>query len=91
MDEHRLGLKPVQRRVWVEKGEQPIAEVNWRFQWLWLYGFVHPESGETYWWILPKVNIQVFNRILADASPTFWLGSQQACSFGFGSGGLAYQ
>lgn len=21
--------------------------VFWRFQWLWLYGFVHPESGET--------------------------------------------
>ena len=57
MDEHRLGLKPVERRVWVQQGEQPIAAVNWCYQWLWLYGFVHPESGETYWWILSKVNI----------------------------------
>ena len=47
MDEHRLGLKPIQRRIWVPQGEQPIAAVNWRFQWLWLYGFVHPQSGET--------------------------------------------
>jgi len=39
MDEHRLGLKPV-LRMWVQE-EQPIAQVNWRFQWLWLYGFVH--------------------------------------------------
>jgi hypothetical protein len=47
MDEHRLGLKSVQRRVWEQQAEQPIAAVKWRFQWLWLYGFVHPESGET--------------------------------------------
>ena len=25
-----------------------MAKVHWRYQWLWLYGFVHPESGETY-------------------------------------------
>lgn len=25
MDEHRLGLKPILRRVWVLEGEQPIA------------------------------------------------------------------
>ncbi len=71
MDEHRLGLKPVQRRVWEQQAEQPIAAVKWRFQWLWLYGFVHPESGETYWWILPLVNIDLFNRVLADFAQHF--------------------
>ena len=25
-------------RVWVPQGEQPIAPVNWRYKWLWLYG-----------------------------------------------------
>jgi len=34
MDEQRLGLKPLLRDVWVPEGEQPIANVNWRFQWL---------------------------------------------------------
>ena len=24
-----------------------LPYVNWRFQWLWLYGFVHPSRGET--------------------------------------------
>jgi hypothetical protein len=62
MDEHRLGLKPILRRVWALRGEQPTARVHWRYQWLWLYGFVHPESGETYFWILPRVNITLFNR-----------------------------
>ena len=71
MDEHRLGLKPVQRRIWAQQGEQPIAAVNWRFQWLWLYGFVHPQSGETYWWILPKVNIDLFNKALRDFAQHF--------------------
>lgn len=77
MDEHRLGLKPVLRDVWVPEGEQPIANVNWRFQWLWLYGFVHPESGETYWWILPQVNINLFNRVLADFAQHFGVGKNK--------------
>lgn len=66
MDEHRIGLKPVIRDMWVNEWEPPIAKVNWRFKWLWLYAFVRPESGETYWWILPFVNITLFNRVLAD-------------------------
>jgi hypothetical protein len=36
MDEHRVGLKPVIRRIWVDEWTVPIAQVNWRFQWLWL-------------------------------------------------------
>jgi hypothetical protein len=35
-DEHRVGLKPVLRRVYVPEGEVPIASVNWCFEWLWL-------------------------------------------------------
>lgn len=35
---------------------------------------VHPESGETYWWILPKVNIKLFNRVLADFAQHFGVG-----------------
>jgi hypothetical protein len=77
MDEHRLGLKPIIRRVWVEYGEQPIANVNWRYQWLWLYGFVHPSTGETYFWILPKVNIELFNKVLEDFAREFGVGKNK--------------
>ncbi|NEQ88832.1 MAG: hypothetical protein F6K26_55780 [Moorea sp. SIO2I5] len=28
MDEHRLGLLPVMRRVWTQDGDQPIAQVK---------------------------------------------------------------
>ena len=76
-DEHRLGLKPVLRRIYVPEGENPIASVNWRFKWLWLYAFVHPKSGETYWWILPYVNTEIFSRVLADFAREFKLGTQK--------------
>lgn len=88
MDEHRVGLKPVIRRIWVDELTVPTANVNWRkvlrteysvrralrFKWLWLYGFVHPHSGQTYWWILPYVNIELFNKVLADFAQHFGIG-----------------
>ncbi len=37
---------PILRRVWTPIGEQPIAGVKPQYKWLWLYAFVHPESGE---------------------------------------------
>ncbi len=77
MDEHRVGLKPVIRRIWVDEWTVPTAQVNWRFKWLWLYGFVHPQSGQTYWWILPYVNIQLFNKVLADFARHFGIGTRK--------------
>ena len=46
-DEHRIGLHPIVRRIWVEQGEQPLAKVNWKREWLWLYAFVQPQTGAT--------------------------------------------
>ena len=76
-DEHRVGLKPILKRVYVPEGENPIAQVNWRFKWLWLYAFVHPQSGETYWWIVPYVNIDVFTTVLADFAKEFGIGREK--------------
>jgi DDE superfamily endonuclease len=65
MDEQRLGLKPVIRRVWAIKGSKPTAVVNHRYEWLYVYGFVQPETGQTYFLILPFVNVAVMNLALA--------------------------
>ena len=65
------------RRIYVPEGEQPVANVNPRYEWLWLYGFVHPHSGETYWWILPLVNTDIFNEVLADFASEFKLGKDK--------------
>lgn len=77
MDEHRVGLKPVLRRVWMPWWDIPTAKVHWRFEWVWVYGFVHPASGQTYWWLLPRVNIDLFNQVLADFAQHFGLGQDK--------------
>lgn len=64
MDEHRVGLKPILRRVWAKRGERPVVEVHPRYEWLYLYGFVEPSSGRTSFWLCEQVNIESFSAIL---------------------------
>ena len=64
-DEHRLGLIAIIRKIWASLGQRPIAEVERRYEWTYLYGFVHPAPGNTEWLILPQVNGQWFNQALA--------------------------
>lgn len=65
MDEHRIGLKPILRKVWVRKGSRPRVRVQQRYEWLYLYGFVHPHAGRTEWLILPTVDLEMMNLALA--------------------------
>ena len=46
-------------------GQRPIAEIDPGYEWTYLYGFVHPATGETEWFILPRVNGDWFNQALA--------------------------
>jgi transposase len=64
-DEHRLGLLPVVRRVWAPKGRRPTAQVARRYQWLYVYGFVRPGTGQSWWCLLPTANTQAFALALA--------------------------
>ena len=59
-DEHRIGLKPVLRRVWAPRGQRPIARVRHRFAWRYLVGFVHPASGRTLFHLATSVSIALF-------------------------------
>ena len=63
-EEARLGLKPVIRRVLAPVGERPVARFNRGYKWTYLYGFVHPQSGEVFWLILPPVNTELFSLAL---------------------------
>ena len=75
-DEHRIGLKPLLRRVWAPIGQRPTATVQHRFAWRSLVGFVHPASGRTVFHLATTVSIPVFEVELAEfarqvgASPT---------------------
>ena len=59
-DEHRLGLLPVQRRVWAPTGQRPVAQVERHDQWLYVYGFVRPCTGQSWWCLLPRVSTEAF-------------------------------
>ena len=65
MDEHRLGLKPVLRRVWAERGKRPAVRVYHRYEWLYVYCFVRPATGDTHWLPMPSVNSEAFSEALS--------------------------
>ncbi|WP_435011681.1 IS630 family transposase [Tundrisphaera lichenicola] len=55
-DEARLGLKPITRRVWAVRGHRPLSYGRTKYQWAYVYGFVHPASGRNLELILPSAN-----------------------------------
>lgn len=63
-DEHRVGLQPILRVVWAPRGERPVVPVRPRYQWLYLIGFVHPEGGDTSFWLVPAINTVIFSAVL---------------------------
>jgi hypothetical protein len=63
-DQHRIGLKPILRRVWSPRGQRPGAVVQHRYQWCDLYALVHPRSGRTWWLWLPTVSVAAFTLAL---------------------------
>ena len=75
-DEHRIGLKPLLRRIWAPIGQRPVAPVQHRYAWRYLVGFVHPASGRTLFHLATSVSIPLFEAELAafarqaGASPT---------------------
>jgi transposase len=69
-DEPRLGLKPITRRVWAIKGRRPRSNGRTRYDWLYVYGFARPRTGETFSAILPRVNAdRMADALAAFAAP----------------------
>lgn len=64
-DEHRLGLLPVMRRVWAPKGQRPTAHLERHYQWLYVYGFVRPGTGQSWWCLRPTVTTAAMGLALA--------------------------
>ena len=59
-DEHRIGLKPVLRRVWAPRGQRPVARVRHRFAWRYRVGFVPPAWGRTLFHLATRVSSALF-------------------------------
>jgi len=76
-DEHRLGLKPILRKVWSPIGERPRVSVHQRYEWTYLYAFVRPKTGEVHWLVLPTVNAEVFSLALENFAKEIGAGSRK--------------
>src|SRR5512135_3680458 len=66
MDEHRIGLKPWRRRIWALRGHRPIVRVHPRYEWLYIYAFVHPTTGRSSYLLRPTVSIEAFTIALQE-------------------------
>ncbi|WP_202920664.1 IS630 family transposase [Urbifossiella limnaea] len=66
-DEARLGLKPITRRVWWLRGHRPRSGGRTKYEWLYVYGFARPATGESFTVILPRVQVER----MADALAAF--------------------
>lgn len=74
MDEHRVGLQPILRRVWAPKGQRPRAPVRPAYRWCYVYAFVRPHTGETYWLLLPTVSGTAFAAALGEFAAAMGAG-----------------
>lgn len=54
------------RRRWALKGQRPVAPSDTRYQWLYVYGFVHPTDGRSFWLLLPTVNATLMSIALRE-------------------------
>jgi hypothetical protein len=76
LDEHRIGLKPILRKVWSLGDQRQLAPIQHRYEWRYLVGFVHPASGRTVFHLATSVSVPLFEAELAafaqavGASPT---------------------
>jgi transposase len=52
-----------------------VAPVHPRYQWGYLYGFVRPTSGQTWWLLLPTVRTDVFTLALAEFAQAIGAGA----------------
>lgn len=76
-DEHRLGLKPVQRRVWLLPDMDPVAPVWPRYEWCYVSGWIRPETGDNYWLLVPRIGTDVYSQMLAEFARAQGLGDDK--------------
>lgn len=76
-DEQRVGLQPVTRRVWTPVGQRPLACGRQRYEWQWVYGFVEPTSGRTWFQLWTAFDAETMALTLADLAAELALGPRR--------------
>lgn len=63
--------------MWAPKGQRPVAPVRPRYEWCYVYGFVRPATGETFWLLLPRVDTDWFGLALAEFAAAVGAGERK--------------
>jgi transposase len=71
MDEARFGLKTWHRRRWCPKGFRPPWIYEDKYEWVWLYAAVEPETGESFCLYLPRLDAQCFEVFLEELEKAY--------------------
>jgi transposase len=66
VDEHGIGFEPILNKVWCFYGHRPTAAVQDRYDWRFLFGFVHPASARTVFHVATTVSTPLFEVELAE-------------------------
>ena len=59
-----MGLHTVQRRKLTGSGVKPQVQVQWNFNYLWLYGAVKPLIGESFFYEFTHLDTVCFEKFL---------------------------
>lgn len=62
------------RTVWAIKGwERPLAHHRTRYEWEYVYGFVHPSTGASEMYLMPSVSTDLMDIALQEFAKARWL------------------
>jgi hypothetical protein len=86
-DQHRIGRKPIRRRVWSPRGQRPAAVVQQRYPWCYLYACVPPRTGRTWWLWLPTVSRAALMTALVECAHAVGAGQGQPSLLGLARAG----
>ncbi len=77
MDEMRAGLIPSYRAIWAKKGQRPHASSRRKYQWVYDYAFVHPNSGEMVHYVCSTVDTDLMSAVLASFANDIGVGTHR--------------
>jgi len=67
-DESRFGQQGTISRIWGERGSRPRRALQTEYKWIYLFGAVCPESGQSVGYLLPTANTECMNIHLEEIS-----------------------
>jgi len=67
-DESRFGQQGTISRIWGERGSRPRRALQTEYKWIYLFGAVCPESGQSIGYLMPTANTECMNIHLEEIS-----------------------